>query len=79
MAHLVSPTIPHYNDVIYIHIAGEAVDNPSYTRSNRATRFSNVYCIGNEDMLEDCRHHTIELNDGKNYTGPVAAVDCKGM
>ena len=36
-------------------------------------------CIGNEDMLEDCRHHTIELNDGKNYEGSVAAVDCKGM
>ncbi|XP_019852408.1 PREDICTED: scavenger receptor cysteine-rich domain superfamily protein-like [Amphimedon queenslandica] len=57
--------------------AGEAVDNSPYTRSNKAIRFSNVYCIGNEDMLEDCRHHTIELDDGKSYNGPVAAVDCK--
>lgn len=64
--------------ISYLYTAGEAVYNSTYTRSNKATRFSNVYCIGNEDMLEDCRHHTIELDDGKRYNGPVAAVDCKG-
>ena len=58
--------------------AGEIVDNPPYTRSNKATRFSNVSCNGDEDSIEDCRHHTIELDEGKTFDEPVAAVDCKG-
>ena len=62
----------------YLLLAGEAMKSPTYTRPNRATRYSNVYCHGNEEMLEDCRHHTIELNEGKKYDEPVAAVDCKG-
>ena len=75
---LVSHTNKHppYNALL---IAGEAVENSTlYTRPKKATRYSNVYCRGNEEMLEDCRHHTIEINEGKKYDGPIAAVDCKG-
>ena len=52
--------------------------NTKFKRPRRAVRYSNVYCRGNEDMLMDCNHHTIELDNGRDIKGPVAAVDCKG-
>lgn len=70
-----------YNIFNVFLIVGVTVTNTSAygPRPHRAVRYSNVYCRGHEDMLEDCIHHTIELYAGRNYRGEVAAVDCKGM